>query len=114
MPIDRCPDGCPSAAAWSPRGLSLHFRGRVGVDRVDTSATAAKGTIAHMAQAGEYSAVMISATPLMKRNDVALTPGEIIMIDERAPAPSWLPLPDSMSMHPILHAVGADTAQEVS
>jgi hypothetical protein len=38
----------------------------------------------------------------------------MIMIDQRAPAPSARALPDSMGMHPIVHAAGAGTPNEIA
>ena len=41
-----------------------------------------------------------NATPLMKRKEVAVTPNEMIMIDQRAPAPSPNTRFDSFSIYP--------------
>ena len=46
------------------------------------------------------------ATPLMKGDELAVTPNEMIMIDQRAPAPNWsIMVSGSFSMHPYWHSV---------
>jgi hypothetical protein len=41
----------------------------------------------------------------MKRKELAVTANEMIMIDQRAPAPSWNMVSGSFSMHPYWHSI---------
>ncbi len=51
-----------------------------------------------------------NATPLMKRKELAVTPNETTMIDQRALAPTWgTVLPASFSIHPWWHHKSAVT-----